>query len=370
MGFYIRKGIRVGPLRFNLSNSGVGISTGIKGFRISSGPRGNYVNIGRGGLYYRAAIPSPKSRPAPEVVEPKYVDPVIPDGTHDPLLKLQQENISKIVDSSSKELLDEMNEKRRKIRFWPIVSVVFLAAMLYGFSQNWHPYALVALLVLISVVTYATYVYDELRKSVVLFYEFDEGMERLYEKAHDAGEILSQAASIWFIDATGKVRDRKYHAGASQLVERKTASIKKLSPPYVKTNIEVLSFVCGDQTLYFFPERVLVYGQDGIGAVSYSDLDLEVGIKRFIEEDGVPRDAKVVDKTWKYVNKGGGPDKRFKDNRELPICQYEEIAISSQTGLNKLLQLSRLGFGDLFSTSIKELGKGLPKENTAAILKT
>lgn len=367
MGFYIRKGIRVGPLRFNLSNSGVGISTGIKGFRISSGPRGNYVNIGRGGLYYRAAIPSPKSQSIPEVVQPRFSDPEIPTGTHDPLIKLQTENISQIVDSSSKELLDEMNQKRKKIRFWPIVGVVFIAALIYGFSQNWHPYILAALLVFGGAIIYAAYVYDQLRKSVVLFYEFDESMEVLYEKAHDAAENLSKASSIWFIDSTGKVRDRKYHAGASQLVDRKSAAIKKLSPPYVKTNIEVLSFVCGDQTLYFFPERILIYSSNGIGAVSYPELELEISTTRFIEEAAVPRDAKVVDRTWKYVNKGGGPDKRFKDNRELPICQYEEMAISSKTGLNKLLQLSRLGFGDAFSSAIKELGNGLPEEKAKAI---
>lgn len=56
MGFYIRKSISAGPFRFNLSNSGLGMSVGVKGFRVGTGPRGNYVHIGRGGLYYRASI--------------------------------------------------------------------------------------------------------------------------------------------------------------------------------------------------------------------------------------------------------------------------------------------------------------------------
>lgn len=50
--------IRVGPLRFNLSKSGFGVSAGIKGFRAGTGPRGNYVHMGLGGIYYRATIPS------------------------------------------------------------------------------------------------------------------------------------------------------------------------------------------------------------------------------------------------------------------------------------------------------------------------
>lgn len=48
MGLYLRISVRVGPLRFNLSKGGVGVSAGIKGFRIGTGPRGNYVYIRAG----------------------------------------------------------------------------------------------------------------------------------------------------------------------------------------------------------------------------------------------------------------------------------------------------------------------------------
>lgn len=58
MGIYTRKAISVGPFRFNLSKSGVGISVGVKGFRVGMGPRGNYVHMGRGGLYYGKSLPS------------------------------------------------------------------------------------------------------------------------------------------------------------------------------------------------------------------------------------------------------------------------------------------------------------------------
>lgn len=58
MGLYLRKSVRVGPLRFNLSRSGIGVSAGIPGLRIGFGPRGNYVHAGKGGLYYRTTLPS------------------------------------------------------------------------------------------------------------------------------------------------------------------------------------------------------------------------------------------------------------------------------------------------------------------------
>jgi hypothetical protein len=86
MAIYLRESIRDGPLPVNLAKSGVVVSAGIQGFRVGTGPRGNYVHIGRGGIYYRAAIPSASpgsSTPtAPRGPSSDRSDPIIPAGTH------------------------------------------------------------------------------------------------------------------------------------------------------------------------------------------------------------------------------------------------------------------------------------------------
>ncbi|MCH8555125.1 MAG: DUF4236 domain-containing protein [Schleiferiaceae bacterium] len=57
MGFYIRRGKNIGPLRLNLSKSGLGLSFGVTGARIGVNARGKaYVHGGRGGLYYRKQL--------------------------------------------------------------------------------------------------------------------------------------------------------------------------------------------------------------------------------------------------------------------------------------------------------------------------
>jgi hypothetical protein len=59
MGFYIRKSFRLGPFRFNLSKSGIGLSAGAKGARVGVDARGrSYVHFGRGGIYYRRRLDS------------------------------------------------------------------------------------------------------------------------------------------------------------------------------------------------------------------------------------------------------------------------------------------------------------------------
>ena len=70
MGFYLRKSFKMGPMRLNVSKSGLGVSAGVKGARISAGPRGTYLNAGRHGLYYRKKLaggPSQRRNSSPSV---------------------------------------------------------------------------------------------------------------------------------------------------------------------------------------------------------------------------------------------------------------------------------------------------------------
>ncbi|MBI4266069.1 MAG: DUF4236 domain-containing protein [Acidobacteria bacterium] len=88
MGFYIRKSLgKVGPVRFNLSKSGIGMSTGVRGARIGVGPRGAYLAGGRGGLYHRQYLKTGSKRssasrqvgtvedPQPVQLEPAKTEP-------------------------------------------------------------------------------------------------------------------------------------------------------------------------------------------------------------------------------------------------------------------------------------------------------
>ena len=57
MGFYLRKAFRAGPIRFNLSKSGIGLSAGVTGARLGMSSAGRtYVHGGRGGVYYRKSL--------------------------------------------------------------------------------------------------------------------------------------------------------------------------------------------------------------------------------------------------------------------------------------------------------------------------
>ena len=73
MGWYLRKSFGIGPIRLNLSKSGLGLSAGIKGLRIGTGPRDSYIHGGREGLYYRQSLGS-RSKPGELAQEPMSED--------------------------------------------------------------------------------------------------------------------------------------------------------------------------------------------------------------------------------------------------------------------------------------------------------
>jgi len=121
----------------------------------------------------------------------------------------------------------------------------------------------------------------------------------------------------------------------------------------------------GKTSMYFLPDRVLVYGPGGVGAVEYRDLSISATPIQFIEEGTVPRDATVVDHTWKYVNKSGGPDRRFSNNFKLPICKYGELRFSSPSGIQEVVQLSRLGILNQLGSAMDEIVNAIHEAEVA-----
>jgi len=66
------------------------------------------------------------------------------------------------------------------------------------------------------------------------------------------------------------------------------------------------------------------------------------------------KDSQQVDTTWRYVNVKGGPDRRYKDNRQLPVMLYGEVEIGTSAGLHWLLQCSRPDAVEMFVSTLRQ----------------
>lgn len=154
---------------------------------------------------------------------------------------------------------------------------------------------------------------------------------------------LAANQNVWALIDSRSVTDAheaKLNAGAGNLINRSDAQVGEGKPPWVKTNIDVPVLKARKLTLYMVPDGILVYDDKGVGFVEYKDISVIEDTTRFIEEKP-PRDSQIVDHTWKHPNKKGGPDRRFKDNYEIPICLYGELKIQSKSGLFLYLMTSQ-----------------------------
>jgi hypothetical protein len=351
MSFYLRKSVSVGPFRFNLSGSGVGVSVGVKGLRVGRGPRGNYVHLGRGGVYYRHTFPA--ADPSPR--RSRHPAPPPQAGLHE----IESSEASSIVDASSEDLLIELRAKRRKLALRPFAIVVAVLLLMMGLNtgSDWAmAFVVIAGLALILAAGYR----DRMVKTTVILYELEPPVEEAFRRFSEWAQTLAASRRMWHVTATARVRDRKYHSGASDLIQRNVTVARTSPPPLVKTNVPVPSLSAGRQMLYFLPDRLLIYDAAGIGAVSYRTLEIAASSTRFIESGSVPADATVVGRTWQYTNKSGGPDRRFRDNRQIPICLYDELSFQTPTGLNEIFQISRAGVAESFIASVRHLASVLP----------
>jgi hypothetical protein len=361
VGFYVRKSVSVGPFRFNFSNSGIGVSAGIKGLRVGTSPRGNYITVGRGGLYYRATLPSLSSPTNPSVRPPlSHPIPSPPTGLGTgPMVAINSAPVSSMQDSSSIDLINEINAKARRPTYWKWTACAGVIALWLTFQAESH---LLTAFTFVALAFFTAYIAlrDMVAKTTVLCYQLDVSNENAFTGLHSAFKELSSCRKAWRIDAQAAVHNRKYHAGANTVVKRKSIYFGKGLPPNVKSNLDVPFVKAGPLSLYFMPDRVLAFSSNNIGAISYKDLSFQGFSQRFIEDDAVPSDTTVVDRTWKYVNKKGGPDKRFKDNRELPIALYEEIKFQSASGLNETYQLSKHSLSKLVGNALDSVKQALP----------
>ncbi|MGO4479773.1 hypothetical protein AB4Z32_26395 [Massilia sp. 2TAF26] len=275
------------------------------------------------------------------------------------MVAIESAPVSAMQDTSSAELLSELNSKANRPSYWKWTAAGSVPALWFAFSTGPEWLALLSLAVLVVLTIYMS-VRDTVAKTSVLFYDLDAANESAFEALHEAFQTLAGCRRAWRINAQAAVYDRKYHAGAGSVVNRKDAQFGKGLPPMVKSNLEVPYAKSGSTSIYYMPDRVLLYSPSGVGAISYKDLDVSGESRRFIEDGAVPGDAQVVGHTWRYVNKGGGPDRRFKNNRQLPIALYEELAFKSPSGLNELFQLSKHSVSARVRAEVQRMSSVLP----------
>jgi hypothetical protein len=357
MPFYFRKSVSAGPFRFNFSKSGVGLSVGIRGLRIGTGPRGHYIHAGRGGLYYRASLGrAGEKRPNPIAVQ-QVTDPQPQsESSQVNMVEIESGDVLEMHDEAFGDLLKEINQKSNQTRLAALIGWLFCIAALISVYFVGPPGILVAGLALPGWLMGKWF--DSYRRTTVLFYNLEPDAEAVYKSMVAAFDELMACAGKWHIQSSGRidtVAEWKRNAGASSLVNRKKTTLEYRLPAVIKSNTKPPALHVGRQIIYFLPDVALIEDGPKFGAVGYADLLILAKDSRFIEDERPPSDTQVVSYTWQHPNRSGGPDRRFSSNRQLPVCLYSGMALSSASGLNELVEFSKPGSAEAFVRAARSM---------------
>jgi len=348
MSFYIRKSIKFGPIRFNISKSGIGISSGVPGARISTGPRGTYINMGRNGIYYRKKIDESVPINTSRLQQSYYEKTTTSDG------EIPTASTKELIESSNIELITQINLRIQQQTYAFLIGLVtIIIAGGFAFSALIIPsnFIIIELLLLLIAITvgitglylaWGTNQQEKLARLTTLQYNLDEETKSAFTELQNAINELAKAVRIWRVTSKKATWDWKRNAGASSLITRGRITVGRSNPPFLQTQIKVYGFSLGSMELFFLPDQIFVFQNGKYGAVSYNSLQVYTYPTRYIESDGVPSDSKILEYTWQYVRRDGGPDRRFANNRQIPIVQYGQIELSFQTGMNLHFQVSNL----------------------------
>lgn len=333
MGFYFRKSINFGGLRVNFSQSGIEFSAGIKGFRIGTGPKGNYIHMDLNGFSYKNFFSNNPKRNTSK--KQNHSNPY--HETSYKFNNLEGNNIQNLVNSNHNMLIREINEKNKKIRLtfiWSLISFCFtLINPIFFFFLFLTPLFIFM---------------DNKRKTILIIYDIEKEIEEKIQAFYNTFNKIINSSSKWHIPLSANLYndyDKKINAGASNLIKRNPCSVEISTPPLIKTNVEIPVISAGNQKLYFMPDKILIYQNNLVNCADYNELKIKYHNISFVEDETVPNDTRIIGKTWKYVNKNGNPDKRFKNNKQLPIVEYSEIIFSNNNGLNIVIQISRPDIG-------------------------
>jgi prophage antirepressor-like protein len=71
-----------------------------------------------------------------------------------------------------------------------------------------------------------------------------------------------------------------------------------------------------------------------------------------LETQTVPKDSNKLYDVWERSNKDGSRDKRFAENRQLPVMEYGEITFTSESGIYEKYMISNCSSAEKFVRSI------------------
>lgn len=339
MGLRYRKSINLGGgFRVNISKSGIGYSWGVKGARITKTARGTTrrtVSIPGTGISYLEETSNKKKN----VNNGTTYKNGLPYENH---IEVEEGKSTEVinVDEYQPVEYEDLLKSIKKVRSINLFSTILIWTFLLSATP---------IFIFTGIAGIILKIYVHVKLGVPMEYEFDEESKQSYENLCATWMSMNKNKKFWQIMSENTI-DKKTSGGAGRGITRMPATAINRVPYFIKPNVKPFGLQLKKKQLFFLPDKLLVIAGNKVGTLNYSDVEMGLGVTHFVETDPVPKDAKVIKHTWLKVNKDGSPDKRFKGNRQVPVCEYGRVVIQSGNALYVELMCSN-------STTISEMEK-------------
>jgi hypothetical protein len=197
---------------------------------------------------------------------------------------------------------------------------------------------------------------------VALTVDVSPAIQKVFGELVRAFDMLRRSNAIWDVTATRGVNRLLERSNASRMIDRKVAKLDFGKSDLIDHDAQALRFenVNGDD-LFFYPGISLMPREDGMFAlINPNEITAAFRAVRFTEDESIPSDTQVVGVTWAKENKDGSPDKRFRDNYQIPVCLYGEILFSTDSGVAEAYQFSNSEAARAFALAFEQYRRALP----------
>lgn len=182
---------------------------------------------------------------------------------------------------------------------------------------------------------------DARRRRFHLNYKLDADARERWTLLNHALAALTRTDRLWQITSRGHARGWKRDSGASALVTRTDAVLRRECPAGLTSSVAPYCLRLGAQRWVFLPDRLYVLHNGAYVAAEYAQIKIKTGTTRFMEEGQVPRDAQVVGRPWRRQAPQNAPG--------LAITEYGVLELESRSGPSAVLHVSSVGAAEQFA---------------------
>lgn len=194
-------------------------------------------------------------------------------------------------------------------------------------------------------------------------FEMPDGVAKAFARLCDDFAACARSYRIWDNVSARSANQVAERTAASRVVDRKPVTFALGKCEIIDTPMAVpcLQNANGGD-IYFYP-GFLVYlaAATNYALIEYGELQMRVARIGFHEEENVPKDAQQIGITWAKTNKDGSPDRRFRDNYQIPVMQYAQLNLRTPAGLNEEYLISSVGATETFGQAWQALREAIQR---------